>query len=224
MTIRKLTDNKKSLDDFVKIFLGKGGNTGPLIVGYEFPEIVADLNQVVKYDWATFLSDRIRSVNAHADLAGIEQGGYKLVYLDHPSKSERVLGAAGSRRGGGLNVWYSLGIRVSGEGVISDVRYGGPSDKAKLGPGMKLLVVNGEAFSADALKSAVIRAKTDTAPIHLMVQLETGVFPIDLEYHDGERYPNMVRVEGTPAYLDDIVKARTTNPNPVPQPTEKAGQ
>ena len=27
--IRKLTDNKKSLDDFQKIFLGKGGNTGP---------------------------------------------------------------------------------------------------------------------------------------------------------------------------------------------------
>ena len=38
-TIRKLTDNKKSLDDFVAIFLGKGGNTGPLIVGYEFPEL-----------------------------------------------------------------------------------------------------------------------------------------------------------------------------------------
>ena len=30
--IRKLTGDKKSLDDFEKIFLGKGGNTGPLIV------------------------------------------------------------------------------------------------------------------------------------------------------------------------------------------------
>ncbi len=39
--IRKMTDNKKSLNDFVKIFLGKGGNTGPLIVTYTFDELVA---------------------------------------------------------------------------------------------------------------------------------------------------------------------------------------
>ena len=52
--IRKLTNNQKSLNDFEKIFLGKGGNTGPLIVPYDFDELVADLNQVVPYDWATF--------------------------------------------------------------------------------------------------------------------------------------------------------------------------
>jgi hypothetical protein len=27
-----------------------------------------------------------------------------------------------------------------------------------------------------------------------------------MDYHDGERYPTLQRVEGTPAYLDDIVK------------------
>ncbi len=220
-TIRKLTNNQKSLDDFVRIFLGKGGNTGPLIAPYEFSEIVADLNQVVKYDWATFLSDRIRNINPRADLAGIEQGGYKLVYLDHPNKSEKTLGATNSRRGGGLNVWYSLGLRVGSDGSISDVRYGGPGDKAKLGPGMKVLVVNGEAFSADALKAGIVKAKTDTAPIHLTVQLETGVFPIDVDYHDGERYPAMVRVENTPAYLDDIVKSRASTPTPAVNTAEK---
>ena len=30
--IRQLTGNKKSLTDFFKIFLAKGGNTGPMIV------------------------------------------------------------------------------------------------------------------------------------------------------------------------------------------------
>jgi predicted metalloprotease with PDZ domain len=38
--IRKLTQNQKSLNDFEKIFLGKGGNTGPLIVTYDFNELV----------------------------------------------------------------------------------------------------------------------------------------------------------------------------------------
>ena len=210
VTIRKLTDNKKSLTDFVKIFLGKGGNTGPLIVGYEFPELVADLNQVVKYDWDGFLRKRIMDINPRADLDGIEHGGYKLVYLDHPSRSERTMGAANSRRGGGLNVWYSLGMRITAEGTIGDIRWNAPADQAKLAPGEKIITVNGSIFSADALKEAIVKAKKDTEPIHLMVQLEEQVMPVDINYHDGERYPAMVRVEGTPAYLDDITKPLTT--------------
>src|SRR6202042_906801 len=109
---------------------------------------VADLNQVVKYDWDKFLRDRINGVDPQVDLDGIERGGYKLVYQDNPSKSERML--AGSRRGG-RNVWYSLGMRVSGEGLIGDVLWDGPSDRAKLAPGEKIVSVNGQAFSADAL-------------------------------------------------------------------------
>ena len=66
--IRKLTDNKKSLDRLSKIFLAKGGNTGPLIVTYNLDELVADLNQVVPYDWANFLHDRVDNINPRADL------------------------------------------------------------------------------------------------------------------------------------------------------------
>ncbi len=210
VTIRKLTDNKKSLTDFAKIFLGKGGNTGPLIVGYEFPELVADLNQVVKYDWDKFLRDRIMNINPRADLDGIEHGGYKLVYLDHPSKGERMLGA--TRRGTGLNVWYSLGMRVTGDGTIGDIRWNAVADKAQLAPGEKILIVNGQVFSADALRAAIVKAKTDPAPIHLTVQQEDSTLNVDLDYHEGEKYPQMVRVEGTPAYLDDITKPLTTPP------------
>ena len=111
--IRKLTDNKKSLNDFEAIFLGKGGNTGPLIVPYERPELIADLNQVVSYDWAKFLHDRIDNINPHADLAGIEQGGYKLVYEDKPSDAQKTLMAAGGRRSGGINAWYSIGLSAT---------------------------------------------------------------------------------------------------------------
>ena len=209
-TIRKLTDNKKSLNDFAKIFLGRGGNTGPLIVPYEFPELVKDLNEVVKYDWAKFLVDRIVNINPHADLDGIEHGGYKLAFLDHPSKSERTLGAANSRRGGGLNVWYSLGMRVTSDGTLGDIRWNAPADKARLAPGEKIVAVNGQVFSADALRGAVVKAKSDTAPIHLLVQQESELIPVDVDYHDGERYPTLVRVDGTPDYLDDITKPLTT--------------
>ena len=209
--IRKLTDNQKSLTDFHRIFLGKGGNTGPLILPYDRAELIADLNQVVKYDWTTFLHDRVDKPNPHADLSGIEQGGYKLVYTDKPNASERTIASTGGRRAAGINVWYSIGIRVSAEGVISDVRVAGPSDKAKLAPGQKIIAVNGVIFSAEALKSAIKNAKGKSDPIHLILQSDTFVTLADIDYHDGERYPSLVRLEGTPAYLDDITKPLTTS-------------
>jgi predicted metalloprotease with PDZ domain len=217
--IRQKTDNKKSLTDFLHIFLGKGGNTGPLIVTYNREELIADLNEVLKYDWATFIHEHIDTLNPRADLSGIERGGYNLVYTDKPTKSERTITSAGGRRGAGINVWYSIGFRVSPEGVLSDVRWGGPADKAKLAPGQKIIAVNGNVFSGDALKEAIKQAKGTTEPIHLILQSDTFVTMADIDYHDGERYPRLVRADGTPAYLDDITKPLTT-PEPIPAEKE----
>ncbi|HEY2860235.1 MAG TPA: M61 family peptidase [Terracidiphilus sp.] len=209
--IRKMTDNKKSLNDFEKIFLAKGGNTGPLIVTYNFDELVEDLNQVVKYDWATFLHDRVDKVNPRADLAGIEQGGYKLVYKDEPNKSEKMLAGAFARRGGGgVDCWYSIGLRISGDGSIGDVRWNGPADKARLAPGQKVLAINGKVFSPDELREAIKAAKGTNEPIKLIVQSDAYVSNAEIDYHEGEKYPVLERVDKTPAYLDDITKPLTT--------------
>ena len=209
-TIRKMTGNKKSLTDFLHIFLGKGGNTGPLIVPYNRDELIADLNQVVKYDWATFIHERIDKINPHADLAGIEQGGYKLVYTDKPNPSETAMAKAGGRRRSGPDVWYSAGLRINADGVLTDVRWGGPADNAKLHPGQKIIAVNGIVYSSDAFKAAIQQAKGNTEPIHLIVQSDSFVTLANLNYHGGERYPSLQRVEGTPDYLDDITQPLTT--------------
>lgn len=208
--IRKQTDNKKSLDDFLKIFLGKGGNTGPQILPYNFDELVQDLNAVAPYDWATFLHDRINKINEHADFAGIEQGGYKLVFRDKPSTAAQTLASTPSARPRGVDCWFSLGLRLGADGSISDVRWGGPADKALLAPGMKILAVNGQIFSSDALRTAIRTAKGTTDPIHLITQVESAVSTVDIDYHDGERFPALERVDGTPAYLDDITTPLTT--------------
>ncbi len=220
--IRKLTNNKKSLDDFQKIFLGKGGNTGPLIVTYTFDEVAQDLNAVVPYDWATFLHDRVEKINPRADLAGIEQGGYKLVYKDKPNAAARTLATLGGRRGGSIDCWYSLGLRIAADGSLIDVRWNGPADKARLGPGYKILAVNGQIFSADVLRAAIRAAKGTTEPIHLIAQADSFVSTIDIDYHDGERFPALERVEGTPAYLDDITKPLTPQEKaPAPKKDEE---
>jgi predicted metalloprotease with PDZ domain len=221
--IRKMTQNKKSLDDFQKIFLAKGGNTGvpgdrsssqgrntgPLIVPYAFDELVQDLNAVVPYDWATFLHDRVDKINPRADLAGIEQGGYKLVYKDKPSASETTIEAMAPPRNRGVDTWYSIGLRNWYEGTIIDVRWNSPADKARLAPGEKIIAVGGQIFSPEAMKTAIRAAKGSSEPIHLIVQADKFVSLIDIDYHDGERYPMLERVEGTPAYLDDITKPLT---------------
>jgi predicted metalloprotease with PDZ domain len=208
--IRKMTDNKKSLDDFLKVFLGLNGDTGPLIVPYTRDELIKDLNDVVPYDWAKFLHERVDLINPRADVAGIEQGGYRLVYHDKPTRSERTMASAGGPRRGGLNCWYSIGLRVNNEGLINDVRWNGPADKSRIAPGYKILAVNGHIFSNDALKDAIKAAKGTADPIHLIVQADTFVSSFDLDYHDGERYPALERIEGTPAYLDNITTPRTT--------------
>jgi predicted metalloprotease with PDZ domain len=213
--IRKTTGNKKSLNDFEHIFLGKGGNTGPLIVPYTFDELVADLNQVMPYDWATFLHDRVDKINPHADFAGIERGGYKLVYKPKPSEGSKTMTANAGRFGGGVSAWYSIGLRADGDGKISQVLWNGPADKARVVPGQKIVGVNGLVYSADALRTAIREAKGKTEPIHLLVQTENVLSTADIDYHEGERYPVLERVEGTPAYLDDITKPLAANP-PIP--------
>jgi predicted metalloprotease with PDZ domain len=215
--IRKQTQNRKSLDDFQKIFLGKGGNTGPLIVPYTFDELVAGLNQVMPYDWATFLHDRVDKINPRADLAGIERGGYKLVYHDKPSVAEKSLAEAFPMYYGSVYAWYSIGMTVNSDGGIVDVRWNGPADKARLAPGSKIIGVNGQIFSPDRLTGAIREAKGKTDPIHLIVQSESFLSTADIDYHDGERYPALERIDGTPAYLDDITKPLTTPEKP---PTE----
>ena len=208
--IRKMSGNKKSLNDFVKVFLGKGGNTGPLIVTYNFDELVQDLNQVVPYDWAMFLQDRVDRVNSRADVAGLEQGGYKLVYRDKPTKSQQMIQAAEGRRSGGIDCWYSIGLRLGADGTIGDVLWNGPSDKSGVAPGEKIMAVNDKVYSPDTLRQAIREAKGSSKPIRLIVQADSFVSTMQIDYHDGERYPALERVEGTPAYLDDIIKPLTT--------------
>ena len=219
--IRKMTNGQKSLDDFERIFVGQGGNTGPLIITYTFDELVRDLNEVVSYDWATFLHDRVDKINPHADLAGIEQGGYKLVYTDKPNDSERTVSASSGPDPSGVNAWYSIGLRVNARGDITDVRWNGPGDKANLSPGQKVLAINGQVFSNDRLRAAIRDAKGNTEPIQLIVQSDTYVSTAEIDYHDGERYPALERAAGTPAYLDDITKALVSSPPAQPQPASR---
>lgn len=221
-TIRRLTHDQKNLHDFLAIFVAGKGSTPPQIVPFEFDELVADLNQVAPYDWAKFLRDRVYTVQPHVNVEGIEQGGWKLVYTDKPNAYEEASSSAFGRGVGGANVWFSLGLRLDAQGAIGDVRVGSPADAAKLAPGEKILAVNGQVFSGDAMQDAVKATKTGGG-LSLIVQNDTHVRTAAIDYHDGEKYPHLERIEGTPDYLDEITKPLTPAP-PAAQDKTASGQ
>ena len=207
-TIRKLTHDQKSLTDFLGLFEGLGGNTPPKVVPYHFDDVVNTLNQLVPYDWAGFLRERLTSLSPHAPLGGIENGGYKLVYTDQPNEISQAQAAAT----GNTTAWWSIGINVTSDGHIDDVLLGSAADKAKLGPGMQIVAVNGRQFTGSLLNDAIESAKGNQDPIELIV-VNTGVYRVvGLDYHDGLRYPHLQRVDGTPDYLDEILKPLTVAP------------
>ena len=201
-TIRSLTHDKKSLNDFCVKFLAVGGNTPPKVVAYDFDEIVADLNAVAPYDWRGFLNERLHTHADHAPLDGISHGGYRLAYSTEPTAFEQAELDHAKR----VDAWFSLGLSVSTSGVIEDVRMGSAAYQAGLGPGSVVVAVDGHGFAPDVLKQAIKDAKGTTTPIEMIVSTDKEFRTVQVHYNDGEKYPRLERVEGTPDLLDEILK------------------
>ena len=71
---------------------------------------------------------------------------------------------------------------------------------------LRTVAVNGRAFSPDVLKAAVRDGKDSGPAVELIVE-NTGFYKvIKLDYHGGERYPQLERVSSVPDRLDDILK------------------
>jgi predicted metalloprotease with PDZ domain len=200
-TIRKLSKNKKSLNDFCARFLGLGGNTAPKVVPYTFDDVVENLNAIEPYDWAGFLKERLTSKSPHAPLGGIESGGYKLVYSETANPTLDAAAAAGS----GTNAWWSIGLRAGNDGRIEDVLIDSPAYKAGLGPTMQIVAVNGRQYSGALLNDAITAAKGTSEGIELIVA-NTGYYKtVRIDYHNGLRYPHLERVDATPDRMDEIL-------------------
>jgi predicted metalloprotease with PDZ domain len=201
-TIRQLTHDQKSLNDFCVKFLAVGGNTPPKVVPYTLDEIVADLNGIAPYDWRTFLNERLHSHANHAPLGGIEHGGYRLTYGTEPTDFEQAFLSKVKV----VDAWFSVGLLIKDQGNISDVRMDSLAYQAGLGPGTKLIAVNRHAYSADVWKQALRETKGTATPIELIVSTDNEFRIVSLNYHDGEKYPRLERVEGTPDLMDEILK------------------
>jgi predicted metalloprotease with PDZ domain len=202
--IRQLTQGKRSLDDFCRSF--HGGQSGPpRVIPYTFEDVVKALNEVAPFDWAQLLHERVDATSAHAPLAGIEQGGWRLVYSNQPNKFI----AASEKLSDGVNLVYSLGFWLNKHGTLVDVVPGSPAYQAGIGPGMKLIAVNGRKWSSEVLHDAIRGAQKDEQPIDLIIENKQFIKTYSLTYHGGDKYPHLERVAAQPDLLTAIVSART---------------
>jgi predicted metalloprotease with PDZ domain len=201
--IRTRSNGKLSLDDFCHRFHG-GQDTAPMVKPYTFDDIVNTLNEVMPYDWREFLNTRVNAVNPHAPLAGITNGGWKLVYTDKPNTQVRI--ADHARKS--IDLSYSLGMLLKEDGTVMDVNPNFPAFKAGMAPGMKILSINGRTWSTDVLHEAITSSTTGATPIEVVV--ENGSFneTYKLNYHGGERYPHLERDSSKPDVIGAIIKSR----------------
>jgi predicted metalloprotease with PDZ domain len=196
--IREQKQGQKSLDDFLRSFLGQR-DTDPVVVPYAREDIEAALGAICPYNWHEFFESRIYRVNSKPPTEGIEAAGWRIAYNDTPLPEP---------------FWFellpfdvlagdSIGVATEKDGKIFDVVSGSPAYNAGLGPQMTILAVNGHVYSADAMNAAI--AHPPNGKLTLMVRNFDSVEIRELKYVGGLRYPHLERIPGTHDFLSEIL-------------------
>ncbi|HXX93636.1 MAG TPA: M61 family peptidase, partial [Planctomycetota bacterium] len=204
--LRQESKGTKSLDDFCRLFHGGEGGR-PWVRPYTFDELVEALQATVPYDWRKHLTERVTSLSPDAPTGGIARGGWKLALSDAPSPLYTV------RQGTDKAVDFttSIGLLLKEDGSVTDLVPGKAADRAKLGPGMKVIAVNGRKWSSDLLREAVAGTKNG-GTLELLVENGQFIKSHGLDYREGEKYPRLEREEGNPDLISEILKPRQQSP------------
>ena len=198
--LRQQTHGQRSLNDFCRRF--HGGESGPpKVVPYTFDDVVRTLNEVAPFDWADLLRQRVSTTSTDAPLGGIERGGWKLVYNDKPN----LFTQAEEKLAKFADFSYSLGFFVGEDGKLGDVVVGSPAYQSGLGPGMKLVAVNGRKWSPSVLHAALRPAHGSDQPIELLVENAQFFKTYPVVYHGGENNPHLERIADRPDILGNIL-------------------
>jgi predicted metalloprotease with PDZ domain len=197
--IRERSHGERSLDDFARQFFGMDDGSYSELT-YTFEDVVAALNRVQAYDWATFLHQRVDAVNLDAPTAGLTRGGYRLVFNDTPSDFYKAADELRKL----TSLTYSVGLSVDKDGEIKEVLWNGPAFKAGLAPGSRIIAVDDVAFDVDRFKAVIKAAQHEIAPMSLLVREGERFRTVRLDYHGGLRYPHLERDPNHPDLLQAI--------------------
>ena len=203
--IREKSGGKKSLTDFCRKFHG-GKSGSPEVRPYTFEDLVATLNEVVPYDWTSFLRQRVESTSPYPPLEGLKRSGWRLTYADKPSELQKAYDASRKE----VDLASSLGVVLREDGTIKDIVPGKPAYRAGIGPGMKVVAVNGRRYSKERIREAVEASREAAQGIELLVENGEYIKTYPVDYKDGAKYPRLERIPGTKDLLSQIIESHTS--------------
>ncbi len=198
--IRRVTNGNRSMDDFCRAFFATNGRQGE-IAPYTFDEIAATLNAVAPYDWQAFLRTRLDTTGPdRAPLDGLTASGWDLVYGDVPNRVQ----VARDKVRQMLEERFSLGLLLANDGAVIDVVRDSPAWKAGLGPYMKVLAINGQAWSPQNLRQAI-----GVGDSTVRLTMRNGSQTWQAEMKAQKTYPTLKR-NGNRDTLSEILKPITS--------------
>ncbi len=200
--IRSRSDGEKSLDDFCQAFFRAEANA-PAPRPFSRDDVVQQLSAVLDYDWDGLIARRIESLQIRFDPQVADSLGYAIQF----SNERPDIPGTTFRGVMGLDAYDSLGISISAEGEIRDLLLGSAADKAGLGPGMRMMGVNGFAWSENRFHDAIVMSPT-RGDVELLVKNGDSFKTHRVEYSGGPRYMVLVRKPETNDLLAEILQPR----------------
>lgn len=201
--IRQETDNRRSLDDFCRAFMGPDL---PDVAVHPFTlhEVLALLNDVAPYDWEGFIRNWVEWPMEELPLTVVERLGYRIQYS--AERPARLKESEGDRKY--VSAMDSLGMAVSHSGAVrGSLVPGMAADLAGMAPGHEVVGVNGWKFTPDRFRDA-IRDSATRRGIELLV-LDGEVFKtVKMDYADGLKYLELVRNGREPDRIEAIVASQ----------------
>ncbi|HVF94958.1 MAG TPA: peptidase M61 [Sphingomonas sp.] len=200
--LRQKSGGTKSIDDFARAFFGmRDGDYGELT--YDFAEVVTTLDRIVPFDWATFLNRRLTETGKPAPIDGFAMNGYKLVYTAEPTAYFKT-----TEKARGTDVSFSIGLVINKDAEVTSAIWDSPAFKAGIDVGTQIQAVNGEAFTPERIKAAIVAAKGTKEPIRLLVKTGPRFRDLAIDYHGGPRYPRLEKVGTGEGGLDKLLMPR----------------
>jgi predicted metalloprotease with PDZ domain len=204
--VRQQSNGRKSLDDFARLFFG--GHSGPPEVNpYTLEDVIAALNQIAPYDWRKFFAERVTDIAPFAPLGGIREAGWLLVYTETPSEMMRFRQELERL----VDATASIGVIAQQDGSIVDTIHDMPAAKAGIGPGMRIVAVNGRKFTSRVLSDALKAGIDSNAPLELLIENAEFYKTIRIDYHGGSRYPHLTRDQSRRDLLGEIIRPRASS-------------
>jgi predicted metalloprotease with PDZ domain len=198
--IRARTQGKATLDDFMQRFYA-GENGVPPVKPYNEQDIYDNLAAVAAADWRSIIRRHLDTTGTDALFAALERSGWQLAYsedrnawLEYYQKRKNV-----------TDRMWSIGMRIDKDNHITDVVENRAAAQAGAGPGMTLVAVNGQKYTADVLDAAITRAKQSRKPIELLVENDDFFRVLEVAWYDGQRFPHLLRIDGTADILTAVL-------------------